>query len=49
MPAIGTMWGRSVLALLPRWRTSRWQKFALQSAVVAAGVLIMTYAAPDLA
>ncbi|MFF9072287.1 sodium:solute symporter [Streptomyces sp. NPDC014735] len=47
MLVIGTMWGRSVLSLVPRWE--RRQKGAAQSVVVAAGViaLVLTYTAPN--
>ncbi|MEU3185852.1 sodium:solute symporter family protein [Streptomyces sp. NPDC006923] len=47
MLVIGTMWGRSVLSLVPRWKTR--QKGAAQVVVVAAGTiaLILTYAAPN--
>ncbi|MDX6364302.1 MAG: solute:Na+ symporter, family [Streptomyces sp.] len=46
MLVIGTMWGRSVLSLVPRWRER--QKLASQAVVVVAGAiaLIMTYTAP---
>lgn len=47
MLVIGTMWGRSVLSLVPRW-SSR-QKGASQIVVVVAGALalLMTYVAPN--
>ncbi|MFD9407760.1 sodium:solute symporter [Streptomyces sp. NPDC059989] len=49
MLVIGTMWGRSVLSLLPRWRSGERQKGASQAVVVAAGsvALVMTYVAPN--
>lgn len=47
MLVIGTMWGRSVLSLVPRWRTR--EKGAAQVVVVAAGAiaLVLTYVAPS--
>ncbi|MFE9998336.1 sodium:solute symporter family protein [Streptomyces avermitilis] len=47
MLVIGTMWGRSVLSLVPRWRER--QKLASQTVVVVAGVLalLLTYTAPN--
>jgi SSS family solute:Na+ symporter len=47
MLVIGTMWGRSVLSLVPRWQAS--QKGAAQVVVVIAGALalLLTYAAPN--
>ncbi|MFF5567270.1 sodium:solute symporter [Streptomyces sp. NPDC012623] len=47
MLVIGTMWGRSVLSLVPRLRAR--QKGAAQVVVVAAGViaLVMTYTVPN--
>lgn len=47
MLVIGTMWGRSVLSLVPRWQAR--QKGAAQVVVVVAGVvaLVMTYAVPN--
>jgi SSS family solute:Na+ symporter len=47
MLVIGTMWGRSVLSLVPRWRER--QKLASQAVVVVAGAvaLIMTYTVPN--
>ncbi|MFJ2112830.1 sodium:solute symporter [Streptomyces sp. NPDC087850] len=49
MLVIGTMWGRSVLSLVPRWQTGSGQKAAAQVVVVVAGTiaLVMTYAAPN--
>ncbi|MER5176933.1 sodium:solute symporter family protein [Streptomyces sp. NPDC002896] len=49
MLVIGTMWGRSVLPLSPRWQSQGRQKLASQTVVLAAGTLalIMTYAAPN--
>lgn len=47
MLVIGTMWGRSVLSLVPRWQQR--QKGAAQTVVVMAGViaLVLTYTAPN--
>lgn len=47
MLVIGTMWGRSVLSLVPRWE--RRQKGAAQVVVVVAGglALLLTYTAPN--
>ncbi|MCX4550910.1 sodium:solute symporter family protein [Streptomyces sp. NBC_01387] len=47
MLVIGTMWGRSVLSLVPRWRER--QKGASQVVVVVAGALalLLTYTAPN--
>jgi SSS family solute:Na+ symporter len=47
MLVIGTMWGRSVLSHVPRWRER--QKLASQAVVVVAGTvaLIMTYTVPN--
>lgn len=47
MLVIGTMWGRSVLSLVPRWRER--QKGASQCVVVVAGTLalVLTYTAPN--
>ncbi|WP_328911387.1 sodium:solute symporter family protein [Streptomyces sp. NBC_00234] len=47
MLVIGTMWGRSVLSLVPRWYPR--QKVAAQVVVVAAGgfALLLTYTAPN--
>ncbi|MFJ5685559.1 sodium:solute symporter [Streptomyces sp. NPDC093099] len=47
MLVIGTMWGRSVLSLVPRWQAR--QKGAAQVVVVVAGAgaLVLTYAAPN--
>ncbi|MFI6641557.1 sodium:solute symporter [Streptomyces sp. NPDC050504] len=47
MLVIGTMWGRSVLSLVPKWQAR--QKGAAQLVVLAAGViaLVMTYTAPN--
>ncbi|MEE1752335.1 sodium:solute symporter family protein [Streptomyces sp. SP18CS02] len=47
MLVIGTMWGRSVLSLVPRWHGR--EKGASQVVVVAAGALalVLTYAAPN--
>lgn len=47
MLVIGTMWGRSVLSLVPRWRER--QKGASQGVVVVAGTLalLLTYTAPN--
>lgn len=49
MLVIGTMWGRSVLSLVPRWSAGERQKPASQVVVVAAGALalVMTYTAPN--
>ncbi|MFD7813231.1 sodium:solute symporter [Streptomyces sp. NPDC059785] len=49
MLVIGTMWGRSVLSLVPRWRAQRTQKLASQTVVVIAGALalLLTYTAPN--
>lgn len=49
MLVIGTMWGRSVLSLVPRWSSGERQKLASQVVVVAAGTiaLVMTYTAPN--
>ncbi|RFU84644.1 sodium:solute symporter family protein [Streptomyces triticagri] len=49
MLVIGTMWGRSVLSLVPSLRPGRRQKAASQLVVVVAGTLalIMTYAVPN--
>ncbi|MET9696075.1 sodium:solute symporter family protein [Streptomyces sp. NPDC006529] len=49
MLVIGTMWGRSVLSLVPRWRAGERQKSASQVVVVVAGALalVMTYTAPN--
>ncbi|MFJ2441242.1 MULTISPECIES: sodium:solute symporter [unclassified Streptomyces] len=49
MLVIGTMWGRSVLSLVPRRQTGSGQKAAAQVVVVVAGTiaLVMTYAAPN--
>ncbi|WP_425833299.1 sodium:solute symporter family protein [Streptomyces fractus] len=50
MLVIGTMWGSSVLSLVPRWRaSSRAQKGGAQAVVVVAGTLalVLTYAAPN--
>lgn len=49
MLVIGTMWGRSVLSLVPRWSSGERQKLASQLVVVAAGTvaLVMTYVAPN--
>ncbi|MFG2618211.1 sodium:solute symporter [Streptomyces sp. NPDC048507] len=49
MLVIGTMWGRSVLSLVPRWSAGERQKTASRIVVVAAGTvaLVMTYAAPN--
>ncbi|WP_282791800.1 sodium:solute symporter family protein [Streptomyces sp. CC224B] len=49
MLVIGTMWGSSVLSLLPRWRSPARQKSASQGVVVAAGTLalVLTYATPN--
>ncbi|MCI3930917.1 sodium:solute symporter family protein [Streptomyces sp. AN091965] len=49
MLVIGTMWGSSVLSLLPRWRPPARQKLASQGVVVAAGALalFLTYATPN--
>ncbi|MFE2287376.1 sodium:solute symporter [Streptomyces sp. NPDC059443] len=49
MLVIGTMWGRSVLSLVPRWSSGERQKLASQLVVVAAGTiaLVMTYTAPN--
>ncbi|MFH8792377.1 sodium:solute symporter [Streptomyces sp. NPDC017941] len=48
MLVIGTMWGRSVLSLLPGWRAPGRQKLASQLVVVLAGgiALVMTYTVP---
>lgn len=47
MLVIGTMWGRSVLSLVPRWKQR--QKGAAQFVVVIAGslALLLTYTAPN--
>ncbi|CAM5340609.1 putative symporter YhjB [Streptomyces spiroverticillatus] len=47
MLVIGTMWGRSVLGLVPRWRGR--EKAASQVVVVVAGALalVLTYTAPN--
>ncbi|MFF7362387.1 sodium:solute symporter [Streptomyces sp. NPDC008125] len=47
MLVIGTMWGRSVLSLVPRWQQR--QKGAAQIVVVVAGglALLLTYTAPN--
>ncbi|MFF0743144.1 sodium:solute symporter [Streptomyces sp. NPDC004111] len=47
MLVIGTMWGRSVLGLVPRWRGR--EKAASQLVVVVAGALalVLTYTAPN--
>ncbi|MFJ9088555.1 sodium:solute symporter [Streptomyces sp. NPDC102384] len=54
MLVIGTMWGSSVMSLVPRWRgaseaASRAQKAGSQVVVVVAGsvALALTYAAPN--
>ncbi len=50
MLVIGTMWGSSVMSLVPRWRgSSRVQKAGAQVVVVTAGTvaLVLTYAAPN--
>ncbi|MFI5985840.1 sodium:solute symporter [Streptomyces sp. NPDC051555] len=49
MLVIGTMWGRSVLSLVPRWSAAERQKPASQVVVVVAGALalVMTYTAPN--
>ncbi|WP_329457712.1 sodium:solute symporter family protein [Streptomyces sp. NBC_01497] len=49
MLVIGTMWGRSVLTLVPRLRGEARQKTAAQAVVVVAGglALVLTYAAPN--
>ncbi|MFG2997052.1 sodium:solute symporter [Streptomyces sp. NPDC048340] len=49
MLVIGTMWGRSVLSLAPRWSSGERQKLASQVVVVAVGsvALVMTYIAPN--
>ncbi|MFM9366926.1 sodium:solute symporter [Streptomyces sp. Da 82-17] len=49
MLVIGTMWGRSVLSLVPRLHSQSRQKAASQTVVVLAGTLalILTYAAPN--
>ncbi|WP_328303769.1 sodium:solute symporter family protein [Streptomyces sp. NBC_00435] len=49
MLVIGTMWGRSVLSLAPRWSSGERQKLASQLVVVAAGAiaLVLTYIAPN--
>ncbi len=49
MLVIGTMWGRSVLSLVPRWSGNERQKRASQVVVVVAGALalVMTYTAPN--
>ncbi|WP_327355806.1 sodium:solute symporter family protein [Streptomyces sp. NBC_01304] len=49
MLVIGTMWGRSVLSLVPSLARDRRQKAASQVVVVVAGTiaLIMTYAVPN--
>ncbi|MGW7411395.1 sodium:solute symporter family protein [Streptomyces sp. NPDC054863] len=47
MLVIGTMWGRSVLGLVPRWQGR--EKLASQVVVVVAGALalVLTYTAPN--
>ncbi|MFJ6565931.1 sodium:solute symporter [Streptomyces sp. NPDC091292] len=49
MLVIGTMWGRSVLSLVPRLRAPRREKAAAQTVVVAAGLIALglTYGAPN--
>lgn len=49
MLVIGTMWGRSVLSLVPGWSAGERQKRASQTVVVIAGAvaLVMTYVAPN--
>ncbi|MFF4322105.1 sodium:solute symporter [Streptomyces sp. NPDC001568] len=49
MLVIGTMWGRSVLSLVPRWSAGERQVLASRVVVVAAGsiALVMTYVAPN--
>ncbi|MFF3017505.1 sodium:solute symporter [Streptomyces sp. NPDC057939] len=49
MLVIGTMWGRSVLSLVPRWSAGERQVLASRIVVVAAGsiALVMTYVAPN--
>ncbi|GGO52169.1 MULTISPECIES: sodium:solute symporter family protein [Streptomyces] len=49
MLVIGTMWGSSVVSLLPRWQAPVRQKRASQAVVVVAGAvaLVMTYTAPN--
>ncbi|WP_030563257.1 sodium:solute symporter family protein [Streptomyces aureocirculatus] len=49
MLVIGTMWGRSVLSLLPGWHAPARQKLASQAVVVLAGciALVMTYTVPN--
>ncbi|MGW7316731.1 sodium:solute symporter family protein [Streptomyces sp. NPDC054865] len=49
MLVIGTMWGRSVLSLVPRWSAGERQVLASRIVVVAAGsiALVMTYIAPN--
>ncbi|MFK0168354.1 sodium:solute symporter [Streptomyces sp. NPDC090306] len=49
MLVIGTMWGRSVLSLVPRLRPGPRQKLASQTVVVLAGAiaLVLTYTRPD--
>ncbi|MGW6704691.1 sodium:solute symporter family protein [Streptomyces sp. NPDC054956] len=49
MLVIGTMWGRSVLSLVPSWSSGERQKLASRLVVVAAGAiaLVMTYTAPN--
>ncbi|MEW1719483.1 sodium:solute symporter family protein [Streptomyces sp. NPDC093109] len=49
MLVIGTMWGRSVLSLLPRRRSGQGQKGAAQVVVVVAGAIALglTYGAPQ--
>ncbi|NEB42452.1 sodium:solute symporter family protein [Streptomyces sp. SID14515] len=49
MLVIGTMWGRSVLSLLPRLAHADRQKSAAQVVVVVAGslALLLTYTAPN--
>lgn len=49
MLVIGTMWGSSVLPLVPRWRGQRRQRIGSQAVVVVAGALalVLTYAAPN--
>lgn len=49
MLVIGTMWGRSVFPLAPRWSSGERQKRASQAVVVISGsvALVMTYVAPN--
>ncbi|MFI7382974.1 sodium:solute symporter [Streptomyces sp. NPDC049813] len=49
MLVIGTMWGSSVLSLVPRWRGAGVQKAGSQVVVVVAGTvaLVLTYGAPN--